>query len=132
MDSEPFNTLLVALVFLQFFEGIALGTRINDLNSQSLIKPIIMGTLLSVMAPVGNAIDMGVRRGMNPASAVLAQAILVSLSARILLYNAYASLMSVEINHSVGFRKSSMGRKAFRFLCMYVGAGIMAVLGIWT
>ncbi|GAA5802653.1 hypothetical protein HPULCUR_008127 [Helicostylum pulchrum] len=112
MDSEPFNTLLVALVFLQFFEGIALGTRINDLNSQSLIKPIIMGTLLSVMAPVGNAIDMGVRRGMNPASAVLAQAIL--------------------INHSVGFRKSSMGRKAFRFLCMYVGAGIMAVLGIWT
>ncbi|KAG2236659.1 hypothetical protein INT48_000214 [Thamnidium elegans] len=59
IDRETFNTLLVALVFHQFFEGIALGTRINDLNSQSLVNPIIMDNLFSVMTPIGVAIGMG-------------------------------------------------------------------------
>ncbi|KAI8647726.1 ZIP zinc transporter-domain-containing protein [Parasitella parasitica] len=131
-DSSSFQTLLIALVFHQFFEGIALGTRINDLQSKTWTKPILMGLLFICMTPIGVGIGIGVRSTINPPAAILAQAILDSLSAGILLYNAYVSLMSIEINHNVGFRKSSLGRKAFCFLCMYLGAALMSVLGAWA
>jgi zinc transporter 1/2/3 len=131
-DSSSFQTLLIALVFHQFFEGIALGTRINDLQCKTWKKPILMGLLFICMTPIGVGIGIGIRSSINPPAAILAQAILDSLSAGILLYNAYVSLMSIEINHNVGFRKSSLGRKVFCFLCMYTGAALMSVLGAWA
>lgn len=131
-DSSSFQTLLIALVFHQFFEGIALGTRINDLQCKTWAKPILMGLLFICMTPIGVGIGIGIRSSINPPAAILAQAILDSLSAGILLYNAYVSLMSIEINHNIGFRKSSLGRKVFCFLCMYTGAALMSVLGAWA
>ncbi|KAI9270091.1 Zinc/iron permease [Helicostylum pulchrum] len=131
-DNESFNTLFIALIFHQFFEGIALGTRVNDLNCKSWKKPILMGLLFVCMTPIGIGIGIGVRSTVNPRSSILAQAILDSLSAGILLYNAYVSLMSIEINHNVGFRRSSLSRKIFCFMCMYLGAGLMAVIGVWA
>lgn len=132
VDSSFFITLLIALVFHQFFEGIALGTRINELQCKSWTKPIIMGLLFVCITPIGVAIGIGIRSTMNPRSSILAQAILDSLSAGILLYSAYVSLMSIEINHNVGFRKSSVGRKVFCFLCMYLGAAMMSIIGMWA
>lgn len=131
-DNTAFQTLLIALVFHQFFEGIALGTRINDLQCKTWKKPILMGILFILMTPIGIAIGIGIRSTLNPPAAILAQAILDSLSAGILLYNAYVSLMSIEINHNVGFRRSSMQRKVFCFFCMYLGAALMSVLGMWA
>ncbi|CAO3673358.1 unnamed protein product [Rhizopus stolonifer] len=131
-DNDEFTTLFIALVFHQFFEGIALGTRINDLNCKSWKKPIMMGLLFVCTTPVGVAIGIGVHSSLNPGANILAQAILDSLSAGILLYSAYVSLMSIEINHNVGFRRSSLSRKVFCFVCMYLGAALMAVLGTWA
>lgn len=131
-DSDSFQTLLIALVFHQFFEGIALGTRVNDLQHKTWLKPILMGLLFICMTPIGVAIGIGIRSSLNPPAAILAQAILDSLSAGILLYNAYVSLMSIEINHNTGFRQSSLQRKVFCFLCMYAGAALMSILGKWA
>ncbi|KAF7729529.1 high-affinity Zn(2+) transporter zrt1 [Apophysomyces ossiformis] len=132
--NEQFITLLIALVFHQFFEGIALGTRVNDLNNKSWKKPFIMGLVFLVMTPIGVAIGIGIHSSFNPnsSSATLASAILDSLSAGILLYNAYVSLMSMEINHNEEFRKSSFRRKVVCFMSMYIGAGLMALLGKWA
>ncbi|KAI9277466.1 Zinc/iron permease [Sporodiniella umbellata] len=131
-DNNEFTTLFIALVFHQFFEGIALGTRINDLNCKSWKKPVLMGLMFVCTTPIGVAIGVGVHSSLNPGANILAQAILDSLSAGILLYSAYVSLMSIEINHNVGFRKSSLSRKVFCFVCMYLGAALMAVLGTWA
>jgi zinc transporter 1/2/3 len=131
-DTDSFNTLFIALIFHQFFEGIALGTRVNDLNCKSWKKPVFMGLLFVCMTPIGIAIGIGIRSTINPRASILAQAILDSLSAGILLYNAYVSLMSIEINHNIGFRRSSFGRKVFCFMCMYLGAALMSVLGAWA
>jgi zinc transporter 1/2/3 len=131
-DNSAFNTLFIALIFHQFFEGIALGTRINDLQYKSWKKPIIMGLIFVCMTPIGISIGIGIRATVNPAASILAQAILDSLSAGILLYNAYVSLMSIEINHNAGFRQSPLIRKIYCFICMYLGAGLMAVLGTWA
>lgn len=132
VDSSFFITLLVALVFHQFFEGIALGTRVNELECKSWTKPVIMGLLFVCITPIGVAIGIGIRSTMDPPSSILAQAILDSLSAGILLYSAYISLMSIEINHNVGFRKASIGRKVFCFACMYLGAAMMSIIGVWA
>ncbi|ORZ16904.1 Zinc/iron permease [Absidia repens] len=129
-----FTTLLIALIFHQFFEGIALGTRVNEVCRGSWVRPFIMGMLYIVMTPIGISIGIGIHSSFNPnsSSSVLSSAILDSLSAGILLYNAYVSLMSLEINHSQEFRKSSASRKCVCFLSMYIGAGIMALIGLWA
>ncbi|KAL0075963.1 Zinc/iron permease [Phycomyces blakesleeanus] len=132
--NDEFITLLIALVFHQFFEGVALGTRINDMNHSNWIKPVLMGGLFMIMTPIGVAIGIGIHSSFNAnsSSSVLASAILDSLSAGILLYNAYVSLMSLEINHNVEFRRAPFVRKAVCFLSMYVGAAIMALIGKWA
>ncbi|KAI7855086.1 Zinc/iron permease [Circinella umbellata] len=132
--NDEFVTLLIALVFHQFFEGIALGTRINEMEHKSWAKPLLLGVLFVIMTPIGVAIGIGIHSSFNPnsSSSVLADAILDSLSAGILLYNAYVSLMSGEINHSMKFRQSSFGYKLICFICMYIGAGLMALIGKWA
>ncbi|KAG0167394.1 hypothetical protein DFQ28_006360 [Apophysomyces sp. BC1034] len=133
-DNDEFKTLLIALVFHQFFEGIALGTRINELNYKSWGKPVVMGLVYIVTTPVGVAIGIGIHSSFNPNSysSVLSQAILDSLSAGILLYNAYVSLMSMEISHSARFHGSALSRKIVCFLSMYIGAGLMSLIGEWA
>lgn len=132
--SDEFITLLIALVFHQFFEGVALGTRINDMNIVGWRKPALMGTLFMIMTPIGCAIGIGIHSSFNPNSnsSVLASAILDSLSAGILLYNAYISLMSQDINQNPEFRQASFSRKSICFMSMYCGAGLMALLGKWA
>ncbi|KAI8084335.1 Zinc/iron permease [Gilbertella persicaria] len=132
--SDEFVTLLIALVFHQFFEGVALGTRINDMNIKGWTKPLLMGTLFIVMTPIGCAIGIGIHSSFNPnsSSSILASAILDSLSAGILLYNVYISLMSQEINHNADFRRTPFIRKFVCFVSMYCGAGLMALLGKWA
>ncbi|KAI9315356.1 Zinc/iron permease [Dichotomocladium elegans] len=133
-NSDEFNVLLIALVFHQFFEGIALGTRINEMDLKSIVKPLLMGLVFAFTTPVGVAIGIGVNLTVNPysTSSVLAQAILEALAAGILLYNAFISLISAEITHNPSFRSSSLGHKFTCLMAMYIGAGLMAVLGIWA
>ncbi|KAI8365825.1 Zinc/iron permease [Choanephora cucurbitarum] len=132
--SDEFVTLLIALVFHQFFEGVALGTRINEMNIKGWARPALMGTLFMIMTPIGCAIGIGIHSSFNPnsSSSILASAILDSLSAGILLYNAYISLMSQEINHNADFRRIPFMRKFVCFVSMYLGAGLMALLGKWA
>ncbi|KAG1140829.1 hypothetical protein G6F37_008919 [Rhizopus arrhizus] len=133
-DKNEFTTLLIALVFHQFFEGMALGTRLNELKHKHWYQPIMMGLLYVCMTPIGIAIGIGIRSSFNSNSFsfVLSQAILDSLSAGILLYNAYVSLMSMEISHNHAFHNASTGRKICCFLSMYIGAGLMSLIGEWA
>lgn len=86
------------------------------------------------MTPLGIAIGICIHSSYNgnSYSAVLSSAILDSLSAGILLYNAYISLMSAEVNHSRTFQQYSFIRKLSCFAAMYVGAGLMSLLGKWA
>ncbi|KAI8971253.1 ZIP zinc transporter-domain-containing protein [Pilobolus umbonatus] len=134
IENAEFISLLIALVFHQFFEGMALGTRLNELHYSTWIKACLMGLLYIIMTPLGIAIGIGIRTSFNPKSysAVLSQAILDSLSAGILLYNAYVSLMSIEMSHNQAFYESSTTRKVASFISMYIGAAVMALIGKWA
>ncbi|ORX61649.1 ZIP zinc/iron transport family [Hesseltinella vesiculosa] len=132
--ADEFLSLLIALVFHQFFEGIALGTRVNGMHGDGWARPVIMGLFYIIMTPLGIGIGIGIHSSFNPNSptSILASAILDSLSAGILLYNAYVSLMSLEINHSPEFQQYSITRKLICFLSMYIGAAIMSLIGKWS
>ena len=112
----------------------ALGTRLNEMNYARWYKPVLMGLIYILMTPIGIIIGIGIRSyyNANSYSAVLASAILDSLSAGILLYNAYVSLMSMEISHSTAFHNSSTTRKVCCFISMYIGAGLMSLIGKWA
>ncbi|ORX59373.1 ZIP zinc/iron transport family [Hesseltinella vesiculosa] len=132
-SADAFITLLIALVFHQFFEGLALGTRINDIKVISWFKMTVMGLIFMFTTPLGIAIGIGIHSSYNgnSYSAVLASAILDSLSAGILLYNAYVTLMSKEINCSA-FLKKPASTKIVCLLSMYLGAALMSVIGEWA
>ncbi|KAI7895194.1 Zinc/iron permease [Mucor mucedo] len=133
-ENSEFITLLIALVFHQFFEGMALGTRLNEMSYKTWYKPVALGLLYIIMTPIGVAIGIGIHSSFNPNSysSVLASAILDSLSAGILLYNAYVSLMSMEISHNTAFHNAPTGRKVLCFISMYLGAGLMSLIGEWA
>ncbi|KAI8883214.1 Zinc/iron permease [Backusella circina FSU 941] len=132
--AEEFISLLIAIVFHQFFEGIALGTRINDMNIKGWHKPAVMGALFMITTPIGIAIGIGIHMSFNAnsASSILSSAILDSLSAGILLYNGYITLMSSEMNNNQTFKEYPLKKKAILFVSMYCGAGLMALLGEWA
>ncbi|KAM3588369.1 hypothetical protein VKS41_000817 [Umbelopsis sp. WA50703] len=133
-DADEFKTLLIALVFHQFFEGVALGTRINDMNLKNFIKPLMMGLAYCLTTPIGIAIGIGIHSTFNEnsASAILAQAILDSLSAGILLYSAYVELIAMEMNHNPEFLNRPFFSKLTCFISLYIGAGLMALIGKWA
>lgn len=104
------------------------------MNLKSWLKPAFMGIAFCLTTPLGIAIGMGIHASLNPwsQSNVLAQAVLDSLSAGILLYNSFISLICVEVNQNCNFRQASFPYKATCLLSMYIGAALMALLGKWA
>ncbi|KAJ3167978.1 high-affinity Zn(2+) transporter zrt1 [Geranomyces variabilis] len=134
-DSD-FTSLLIAIVFHQFAEGAALGVLLSALSRKTfaLSKLYIAGLLYPLTTPIGIAIGIAVRDTYdeNSQTAILVQGILDSLSAGILIYNAYCELISKEINQSGQFRGLPRGTKVASMLCLYTGAGVMALIAMWA
>lgn len=132
--TDEFKSLLIAIVFHQLFEGIALGVRIAEIKRFNSWKKFLAACIYPLTTPVGIAIGIGIRKSFNANGlrALLTQGILDSLSAGILFYNAYVELMAFEMNRNAVFRAHNWLRKAVLFFAVYVGAAIMAVIGLWA
>lgn len=132
--TNEFKTLLVAIIFHQLFEGIALGVRIAEIKRFTSIKKFGAALLYPLVTPIGIAIGIGVRHSFNDNDwrEILTQGIFDSLSAGILFYNAYVELMAFEMNRNAVFRAHNGKRKAALFFAVYLGASIMAIIGIWA
>lgn len=132
--TDEFKSLLVAIVFHQLFEGIALGVRIAEVKSFNSWKKWIAALLYPITTPIGIAIGIGVRKSFNANAyrALLSQGIFDSLSAGILFYNGYVELMAFEMNRNAVFRAHNTSRKFALFFAVYLGAAIMAVIGLWA
>ncbi|KAJ3175713.1 hypothetical protein HDU87_005856 [Geranomyces variabilis] len=133
---DGFTSLLIAIGFHQFAEGAALGVLLSSLSRKTFALPKLYaaGLLYPLTTPIGIALGIALRDTYNANSqtAILVQGILDSLSAGILIYNAYCELISKEINQSGQFRGLSRGTKVASMLFLYAGAGVMAVIGLWA
>ncbi|KAL1406535.1 hypothetical protein Q8F55_008241 [Vanrija albida] len=126
------TTLLIVVVFHQFFEGAALGARITLLFWISKMRTFVLAIIFTLITPIGIAIGIGVRKSFssNGKAALLSVGILNSISAGILLYTAFKLL-------AVDFTDGPLKRAKVSTVCVALGAVIigmvaMSVLGKWA
>ncbi|KAG0039331.1 high-affinity Zn(2+) transporter zrt1 [Podila clonocystis] len=130
-----FVSLLIALLFHQFFEGVALGGRIASLKfHRTSLSPWLLSAGFALSTPLGVALGIGIRQSYDGASvtALLVQGVFDSLSAGILLYTAMVQLMSTELNANKAFRESSTRSQTVQFVALWCGAAAMAIVGKWA
>jgi len=133
---EEFTVLYIVLSFHQTFEGLGLGSRLATAQWPSRKKwmPWVLGAAYGVATPIAIAIGLGVRTSFAPGSnrTLIIQGIFDSISAGILIYTGLVELMAHEFMFNPEMRKSSIKMMLFAYLCMCVGAGLMALLGKWA
>ncbi len=130
---DEFRTLLIALVFHQFFEGMSLTTVVLESGFKSKWVPVLLVLFYGVTTPVGVAIGVGVHESYNgnAQSTLLVTGILLAVSAGILIYDSLVHIITPHLGCPL-FRDTTAMRRAAQIICMWVGAGIMAVLGKWA
>ncbi|KAJ2900009.1 hypothetical protein IWW38_000717 [Coemansia aciculifera] len=130
-----FKTLLAAISFHQFFEGVALGTRISELQfaRRALLLGLFNAMVFAVTTPLGQTIGIGIRQGFAPRSpsSLIVMGVLDSLSAGILIYSAIVNLL-VEEFAAPAFRSSSRKARIACFVAMYAGCAGMSIIGKWA
>ncbi|KAG0020550.1 hypothetical protein BGZ81_009291 [Podila clonocystis] len=130
-----FIGLFIAMLFHQFFEGVALGGRITILKfGLRSLKPWLLSAWFACSTPLGVAIGIAIRFSYDEESvkAMVIQGVFDACSAGILLYTSLVQLMAAEMSNNQGFRKSSVGNKIRHFVALWCGAAAMAVLGKWA
>ncbi|KAI8321256.1 ZIP zinc/iron transport family [Martensiomyces pterosporus] len=130
-----FKTLLVAISFHQFCEGLALGSRIAQMKyaKHSFFRALVNAAIFMLITPLGMIVGVGIRYSYQPNSptALITMGVLDSLSAGILVYTGLVNLLAEEFG-TLEFRSYSKNVKGACFIAMYVGAGLMALIGKWA
>ncbi|KAF9110569.1 hypothetical protein BGX27_006172 [Mortierella sp. AM989] len=132
---SEFISLLIALLFHQFFEGVALGGRIASIKySRKSLSPWILSAFFAISTPMGIAIGIGIRSTYDGDSvtSLIIQGVFDSCSAGILLYTAMVQLMSTELNANNAFREASTQHQIVQFTSLWLGAAAMATVGKWA
>ncbi|KAJ1970437.1 hypothetical protein H4R34_006058 [Dimargaris verticillata] len=132
-DGTEFVTLLIALCFHQFFEGIALGSRIAELPAKSVWKPVCNAVLVASTTPLGAVLGMAIRSVYRARSetTLIIQGILYAISSGMLIYTGLVNLIAEEFAHPSFM--ALPGRLKFMYIVtMYLGAAGMGLVGLWA
>ncbi|ORX36144.1 ZIP zinc transporter-domain-containing protein [Kockovaella imperatae] len=131
-SGDGWTTLLIVIVFHQFFEGSALGVRIALLSWLSKWKTLSMGLAFTVSCTVGIGIGIGVRGSFsqNGKASLLSVGILNSISAGILLYTAFNLLAEDFVNGPL--RRAGLFKVVSALAAFFAGLVAMSVLGKWA
>lgn len=128
---ETIKTLLAALSFHQFFEGLGLGGCISQAKFKSL-RTIIMAVFFSLTTPVGIVIGIGISSvySENTPTALIVQGIFNSASAGILIYMALVDLLAADFMDPR--MQSKIRLQLAANLSLLLGAGCMSVMAKWA
>lgn len=127
-----FITLFIVIVFHQMFEGLALGSRISELQIR-MAEKLTMAGAFAVVTPIGMAIGIGVLNQFNgnDPSTIIAIGTLDALSAGILLYVGLVEMLAHDWMHG------ELSRAPIRHvipaaISLVAGLVLMSVLGKWA
>ena len=131
--TAEFKTLLAALIFHQFFEGLSLAAIVMESNFKNRWIPIAMIAFYSITTPIGVGIGIGVHASFNEnnSTTLLVTGILDAVSAGILIYDALVNIITPHIA-CPQFRDTTGLRRGLQLACLWAGAGIMAFIGRWA
>lgn len=131
---EEFATLYPVLVFHQSFEGLGIGARMSSIPfKKGSWLPWFLCSAYGLTTPISIAIGLGVRTTYNPASftANVVSGVLDSISAGILIYTGLVELLARDFLFDP-HRTQDDKRLTFMVVSLFLGAGIMALLGKWA
>jgi solute carrier family 39 (zinc transporter), member 1/2/3 len=134
-DGSTLVALLVALVFHQFLEGVALGCRLAEGNL-GRCNEVIFGSIFSISAPIGIIIGISLYTTLNTngEAFLLASGILDGIAGGLLLYNGFVLLLTDFPRdlkkHCLGARRTA---KIFgMFASLWTAALVMSLIGAWA
>jgi solute carrier family 39 (zinc transporter), member 1/2/3 len=137
--SGYYLTLLPVIVFHQFFEGLALGSRIALLTTSTLRwgiwSKLLMAAAFTLITPLGMAIGVGVLNEFNgnDQSTILTIAVLDALSAGVLLWVGVVDMLARDWAASGGeIVDASFGKTMVGLISLIIGLILMSVLGKWA
>jgi zinc transporter 1/2/3 len=134
--NDSFNTLLVVVIFHQFFEGLALGARISLLPNTALwpVK-FLMAFLFTLITPIGMAIGIGVLDSFNgnDPSTMIAFGTLNAISAGILIWVGVVDMWARDWVIEKGeLLHSGVVKTVVAMVALVAGIVLMSVLGKWA
>ena len=131
---SEFGTLYVVLVFHQSFEGLGIGARMSAIPFKPRSRlPWILCAAYGLTTPISIAIGLGLRTTYNSGSftANVVSGVLDSMSAGILIYTGLVELLARDFLFNP-LRTKDNKRLTFMLVCVFLGAGLMALLGKWA
>lgn len=130
-----YRTLLVVIVFHQFFEGLALGARIALLPGGILPTKALMALAFALVTPIGMAIGIGVLNSFNgnDPSTVIAIGTLDAISAGILIWVGVVDMWAHDwVIEGGELLNSGMIKTLVAGFSLALGMVLMGVLGKWA
>ena len=129
------TALIIVLSFHQFFEGLALGSYIEELRDAAAGRAKALMALIFVFTvPVGTWVGIGVASAYSPNSqkAVWVRGSLNGVTGGMLLYSALITFMAEEFSRDDLGGRAGRALKRRMYCCLVLGAACMALLGIWA
>lgn len=114
------------------FEGLALGSRISDLQVR-MVEKLLMATAFAIVTPIGMAIGIGVLNQFNgnDPSTIIAIGTLDALSAGILLYVGLVEMLAHDWMYGE-LNKAPIRHVVPAAISLIAGLVLMSVLGKWA
>jgi zinc transporter 1/2/3 len=132
---SEFAALYPVIVFHQSFEGLGIGARLSAIPFPRRLRwmPWALCSAYGLTTPIAIAIGLGVRTTYNAGSftANVVSGVLDSTSAGILIYTGFVELIARDFLFNPD-RPNDDRKLAFMVVTLFLGAGIMALLGKWA
>ena len=128
-----FITLFIVIVFHQFFEGLALGSRIAALNGCNSLVRYSMAGAFAIITPIGMAIGVGVLNqfnGNDPAT-IIAIGTLDAVSAGVLIWIGIIEMWAHDWLRGT-LATASLAKTTISFVFLVMGFVLMSLLGKWA
>ena len=130
-----FSTLYPVIVFHQSFEGLGIGARMSAIPFPARLNwlPWFLCAGYGLTTPIAIAVGLGLRTTYVSGSftANVVSGVLDSVSAGILIYTGLVELLARDFLFNPELTRSSK-RLTFMVVCVFIGAGVMALLGKWA
>ncbi|KAF0694323.1 hypothetical protein As57867_014742, partial [Aphanomyces stellatus] len=127
------NTLLVALSFHQFFEGVAVGT--SSVSAFSSVRTSIYTAIgFSLTTPIGIAIGMAINGSYSDTSSasLWVRGTLDAIAGGILVYTGLVELLTYQYTINQEFHDKTQSTRSLTYVFLWLGAAAMAGVGYWT
>ncbi|KAI9036816.1 putative plasma membrane zinc ion transporter [Aspergillus affinis] len=132
---NEFVILLIAIVFHQSFEGLALGSRIAALDwPEKAPQPWLMSLAYGCTTPIGQAIGLATHTLYSPDSEVglLLVGTMNAISAGLLIFASLVELMSEDFLSDESWKVLRGRKRVYACLLVFGGAFCMSLVGAWA